>query len=109
LLENILKPTGGALYPVLSDLNMLIVTGGCERTEAEYRALYRSADFRLTKNDPNKVADWGGGDRRQANVKSRARSTVFTFSGITGIALRVPGRFGQYSVNGILSVSCGDP
>jgi hypothetical protein len=28
---------------------MLIVTGGCERTEAEYRALYRSAGFKLTK------------------------------------------------------------
>jgi hypothetical protein len=44
-----LKPTEGALYPVLSDLNMLIVTGGCERTEAEYRAIYRSAGFQLTQ------------------------------------------------------------
>jgi hypothetical protein len=49
LLENMLKPTEGTLYPVLSDLNMLIVTGGCERTEAEYRAIYRSAGFKLTQ------------------------------------------------------------
>ena len=49
LLENMLKPNEGTLYPVLSDLNMLIVTGGCERTEEEYRALYRSAGFELAK------------------------------------------------------------
>jgi hypothetical protein len=38
-----------AIYPVLSDLNMLIRTGGCERTEAEYRSLYRAAGFEHTK------------------------------------------------------------
>jgi hypothetical protein len=40
-----LRPTERILYPVLSDLNMLLLTGGCERTEAEYRA----AGFELTK------------------------------------------------------------
>ena len=50
LLENMLRPAAsGAVYPILSDLNMLIHTGGCERTEAEYRALYRAAGFELTK------------------------------------------------------------
>jgi O-methyltransferase domain len=49
LLETMLRPTASTIYPVLSDLNMLLVTGGCERTEAEYRALYRAAGFELTK------------------------------------------------------------
>ena len=31
------------------DLNMLVMTGGRERTEAEFRALYEAAGFRLTR------------------------------------------------------------
>jgi O-methyltransferase domain len=49
ILENMLHPAEKAIYPVLSDLNMLIRTGGCERTEAEYRSLYRAAGFEHTK------------------------------------------------------------
>lgn len=49
LLEAMLRPAGETIYPVLSDLNMLIRTGGHERTEAEYRALYQAAGFELTR------------------------------------------------------------
>ena len=49
LLETMLRPTQRALYPVLSDLNMMLRTGGCERTEDEYRTLYRAAGFELTR------------------------------------------------------------
>jgi C-methyltransferase len=49
LLETMLRPDGSAVYPALSDLNMLLLTGGCERTEDEYRALYRAAGFELTR------------------------------------------------------------
>jgi hypothetical protein len=28
---------------------MVIRTGGCERSEAEYRALYKTAGFKLTR------------------------------------------------------------
>jgi hypothetical protein len=49
LLETMIRPEGEGNYPVLSDLNMLIRTGGCERTEAEYRALYQAAGFELTR------------------------------------------------------------
>ena len=31
------------------NLNMLVMTGGRERTEAEFRALYDAAGFRLTR------------------------------------------------------------
>jgi hypothetical protein len=49
LLETMLRPNGNTVYPLLSDLNMLLLTGGCERTEDEYRALYRAAGFELTR------------------------------------------------------------
>ena len=34
------------------DLNMLVMTGGRERTEAEFRDLYERAGFRLTRVVP---------------------------------------------------------
>jgi hypothetical protein len=49
LLEMMLQSSVPPMYPVLSDLNMLLRTGGCERTEAEYRSLYRAAGFELTR------------------------------------------------------------
>jgi hypothetical protein len=49
LLEAMLRSDQRTVYPVLSDLNMLVRTGGCERTEAEYNVLYRSAGFELTR------------------------------------------------------------
>jgi O-methyltransferase domain len=52
LLETMLRPSQPSTYPVLSDLNMLLRTGGCERTEDEYRALYQKAGFELTRTVP---------------------------------------------------------
>ena len=49
LLEMMLRPDASSAYPVLSDVNMLLRTGGCERTEDEYGALYRAAGFELTR------------------------------------------------------------
>jgi SAM-dependent methyltransferase len=49
ILETMLRPTPRPVYPVLSDLNMLLRTGGCERTEDDYRALYRGAGYELTR------------------------------------------------------------
>lgn len=50
LIESLL-PAGDESRPevVLSDLHMLVLTGGRERTEAKYRALLRSADLRLAR------------------------------------------------------------
>lgn len=36
----------------LFDVNMLVVVGGRERTEAEHRALFQAAGFRLTRTVP---------------------------------------------------------
>jgi hypothetical protein len=49
LLETMLRPSAATVYPLLSDLNMLLMTGGCERTEDEYRQLYRASGFELTR------------------------------------------------------------
>ena len=49
LLETMMRPGQRSLYPLLSDLNMMLRTGGSERTEEEYRAIYRAAGFELTR------------------------------------------------------------
>jgi len=49
LLEMMVRPQSRSLYPLLSDLNMMLRTGGCERTEEEYRVLYEAAGFQLTR------------------------------------------------------------
>lgn len=46
-------PAGNAPSPgKLLDVNMLVMTGGFERTEEQYRALYRAAGFELTRITP---------------------------------------------------------
>ena len=47
-----------------NDVNMLVCTGGRQRSEAEFRSLYEAAGFRLTRIVP--TADAGEGDRRSA-------------------------------------------
>jgi cyclopropane fatty-acyl-phospholipid synthase-like methyltransferase len=49
LFETLIRAGNRLSYPLLSDLNMVIRTGGCERSEAEYRALYKAAGFKLTR------------------------------------------------------------
>jgi hypothetical protein len=49
LFETMIRADNRLSYPLLSDLNMVIRTGGCERTEAEYRALYNAAGFKLSR------------------------------------------------------------
>jgi hypothetical protein len=49
LFETMIRANNRLSYPLLSDLNMVIRTGGCERSETEYRALYAAAGFKLTR------------------------------------------------------------
>jgi len=49
LFETMIRAGNRLSYPLLSDLNMVIRTGGCERSEAEYRAIYEAAGFKLTR------------------------------------------------------------
>jgi hypothetical protein len=49
LFEAMIKQGNRLSYPLLSDLNMMIRTGGRERVEAEYRAIYKAAGFKFLK------------------------------------------------------------
>jgi hypothetical protein len=51
--EQVIPPGNEPFMGKLLDLNMLVMTpGGCERTEAEYRALFEKAGFKLTRIVP---------------------------------------------------------
>jgi len=56
LVERILPEHGIAsgelLDAVMSDLNMMVVLGGRERTADEYRELFASTGFRMTRKLP---------------------------------------------------------
>jgi O-methyltransferase/methyltransferase family protein len=52
LVETVLRPNGAPSFDTLQDLNMLVISGGRERTEAEYRALFDVAGLRLTQIVP---------------------------------------------------------
>ncbi len=49
LFETMIKGGNQLSYPLLSDINMMIRTGGSERSETDYRTLYKAAGFKLTK------------------------------------------------------------
>jgi hypothetical protein len=52
LIEAVVQPGRAAAFTKLMDLNMLVMTGGRERTEKEYSALLRSAGMTLTRVIP---------------------------------------------------------
>jgi hypothetical protein len=52
LVETVVPPGNEPSFAKFIDLNMLVMTGGRERTEAEYRALFEAAGFRLTRIVP---------------------------------------------------------
>lgn len=52
VVEHVLPPGNDPSFGKLLDLNMLLLPGGMERTEAEFRKLYGEAGFRLTRVVP---------------------------------------------------------
>lgn len=48
LIETVVPPRNEASFSKLIDLEMLVISGGYERNEAEYRALFKTAGFELT-------------------------------------------------------------
>ena len=49
VVETVLTSDGEAPFAALSDLHMLVVAGGRERTEEEYRALLARAGYEVTR------------------------------------------------------------
>jgi hypothetical protein len=52
LVEAVIQPGRATSFSKFMDLNMLVMTGGRERTETEYRALLASAGLKLTQVIP---------------------------------------------------------
>ena len=52
VVEYVLPPGDAPSFGKLMDLNMMLLPGGVERTEEEFRRLYESAGFRLTRTIP---------------------------------------------------------
>jgi hypothetical protein len=52
--EGVVPPGNGPSFTKLLDLNMLVLPGGKERTEEEYRELYAAAGFRLSRIVPTR-------------------------------------------------------
>ncbi len=54
LVEGVVPPGNGPSFTKMLDLNMLVIPGGKERTEEEYRELYAAAGFRLSRIVPTR-------------------------------------------------------
>ena len=52
VIEMVIPPGNAPAFGKLLDMNMLVLPGGKERTEAEYRTLYQAAGFRLSRIVP---------------------------------------------------------
>ena len=52
LVEMVVPPGNEMHFAKLLDINMLVMTGGCERTAAEYTELFAQAGFKLTRIVP---------------------------------------------------------
>jgi hypothetical protein len=52
VVEHVLRPGDEPSFGKLLDLNMLLLPGGVERTEAEFRRLFEEAGFRLSRIVP---------------------------------------------------------
>lgn len=52
VLETVIPPGNDPMFGKLLDLNMLVIPGGLERTESEYRELFDTAGFRLNRIVP---------------------------------------------------------
>jgi len=55
LVESVILPGNDPSFAKFLDLNMMVVPGGKERTEQQYRALYEAAGFRLERIVPTKT------------------------------------------------------
>lgn len=52
LIETVVPPRDQPSFSKILDLEMLVMSGGCERTEAQYRAIFEAAGFQLTRIIP---------------------------------------------------------
>jgi len=58
VVESILPAGDGSAFGALLDLNMLVMTGGRERTEREFRRLFDAAGLVVTRITPTLAPQW---------------------------------------------------
>jgi SAM-dependent methyltransferase len=58
VVETVLPETHAGAFAALLDLNMLVMTGGRERTEREFRQLFDAAGFEITRMTPTLAPQW---------------------------------------------------
>ena len=58
VVETVLPETDASAFGALLDLNMLVMTGGRERTEREFRQLFDAAGFEITRMTPTLAPQW---------------------------------------------------
>jgi hypothetical protein len=55
VVESVIPPGNEPFFGKLLDVNMLVMPGGMERTEAEYRQLFAAAGFQLSRIIPTRM------------------------------------------------------
>jgi hypothetical protein len=58
LVETVLSTEDASAFGALLDLNMLVMTGGRERTEREFRQLFDAAGLEITRMTPTLAPQW---------------------------------------------------
>jgi O-methyltransferase domain len=81
IIESVIRSGTATSFSKFVELNILVMTGGRERTEAEYRALLDSAGLRLTRIIPTAtemsiIEGVQAGHSRQALPKLKRRGLV---------------------------------
>jgi hypothetical protein len=55
VVESVIPPGNDPFFGKFLDVNMLVIPGGMERTEAEYRQLFANAGFKVTRIIPTRM------------------------------------------------------
>ena len=58
MVESVLSAVDQSAFGALLDLNMLVMTGGRERTEREFRRLFDAAGLVVTRMTPTLAPQW---------------------------------------------------
>jgi hypothetical protein len=55
VIEHLIESRNTGLEGKLSDLNMMVITGGIERTNAQYASIFQAAGFRIVRVTPTRT------------------------------------------------------
>jgi ubiquinone/menaquinone biosynthesis C-methylase UbiE len=73
VVETVLPEADASAFGALLDLNMLVMTGGRERTEREFRGLLDAAGFEITRMTPTLAPQWAIEGSSKPALRTAAR------------------------------------